>query len=194
MTNPHKKYPERMLRLIIEELLKHIDITYFENIYGVYSGPDEIDDVLKKFGITNVDYEDYGFWAKLTIDNEGKTEDQSLEIPTPKKYDIYIELDIRKNYTETWVQKCWSYDENTIDDMIRNDSDFDYYGGELYDDDVYDSEVTDWNIKKFEPSQIQESNKKKTPILENTGSKIREIKQLQKMKILIEERLRILES
>lgn len=196
MTHPHNKYPPKMLRLIISELLKELDIDDLLDLYGSYSSStsDTVENVLKKFGITNVDYEDYGFWAKLVIINSEKSKDEKLEIPTPTKYDIYIELSVRKNYTETWVQKYWSYDENTIDDMIRNDSDFDYYGGELYDDDVYDSEVTDWNIKKVEPSQIQESIKKKNPILENTASKIREVKQLQKMKMLIEERLRILQS
>lgn len=61
LENP-KKLPESMLRMILSELIKE-GLTY-DDCETIYENNelDTIDTVLKKFGITEIDYEDYGFF------------------------------------------------------------------------------------------------------------------------------------
>ena len=189
-----EKYPRKMMKLIIRELLKNIPLKDIEDVYQDRVVTEEINSTLKKFGITDTSYEEFGFWSKLVMDNYNSLDSGELKIPKRQRYNVYIDIDVRKYTTETYVQRVFSYyeDKEHIEDMLRNDSDFDYYAGDLVDDNIYDSDVTDWNISVIELGKLQESSKKENSLLENSELKTKEIKELQKMKMLIEERLKIL--
>jgi hypothetical protein len=62
MKEPYKTIPESILRLILKEfIIEGITYDTMETIYEGFDSEKDILFVLKKFGITDVDYEDIGF-------------------------------------------------------------------------------------------------------------------------------------
>lgn len=190
MTRPENKYPQRMLKLIKNELEKELTEKKLE--YS-YSNLPIIEDTLKKFGIFNIEYEEFGFWLMLVEYNRGKGNEEELVIPKISKYEISYNLNVRKYITEYWAQPIMSYDEDLIKSQVYNDDDFDYYSGDFVDDDVYDSETTSFEIENITEIPINEGRLKNS-LLENRELRTKEIGELENMKKLIEERLRILRS
>lgn len=191
LENP-RKLPESMLKMILSEMIKE-GLTY-DDCETIYESSDmyTIDTVLKKFGITDIDYEEYGFFAKLLMENDESKSD-TLIIPKLKNYTIHFKTDVRKNVTEWWELPIKSYDKAYITDMVYN-GDFSYYDGNMVDDDVTDSETTDWEISDvvLNDTQVNESINKKNILLENRGERQKELKELNKLKMIIEQRIRLL--
>jgi hypothetical protein len=153
---------------------------------------DTIDTVLKKFGITDIDYEEYGFFAKLLMEND-KSKSDNLIIPKLKNYTIHFKTTVRKDVSEFWELPIKSYDKVYITDMVYN-GDFSYYDGEMVDDDVVDSETTDWEITDvvLSDKEVNESRNKKNVLLENRNERQKELRELNKLKMIIEQRIRLL--
>ena len=191
LENP-RKLPESMLKMILSEMIKE-GLTYddCETIYES-SDMDTIDTVLKKFGITDIDYEEYGFFAKLLMEND-KSKSDNLIIPKLKNYTIHFKTTVRKDVSEFWELPIKSYDKVYITDMVYN-GDFSYYDGEMVDDDVVDSETTDWEITDvvLSDKEVNESRNKKNVLLENRNERQKELRELNKLKMIIEQRIRLL--
>jgi hypothetical protein len=191
LENP-KKLPESMLRMILSEMIKE-GLTYddCETIYESHD-MDTIDTVLKKFGITEIDYEDYGFFAMLLIENPNP-ENNKLTIPKVKNYTIHFKTIVKKVINEFWELPIKSYNRNYVSDMVYN-GDFSYYDGDMVDDDVSDSETIDWEISDIvlDDTQLNESRNKKNVLLENRNERQKELRELNKLKMIIEQRIRLL--
>jgi hypothetical protein len=148
--------------------------------------------VLKKFGITEIDYEDYGFFAMLLIENPNP-ENNKLTIPKVKNYTIHFKTIVKKVINEFWELPIKSYNRNYVSDMVYN-GDFSYYDGDMVDDDVSDSETIDWEISDIvlDDTQLNESRNKKNVLLENRNERQKELRELNKLKMIIEQRIRLL--
>lgn len=183
-----KKYPPKMLRLIIKELLKEMGEEIFYNPYE-YNISNQIEAVLIRFGITNIESEDFGFWSLLVRLNKDKGPHQELQIPTLKHFRVLIEQRVVRYATEIYAHDIASYDESYVKSQIYDDPNFSPYNGDYIDTEHSDSDSGDWDISDI---TLEESQKKRKTINENSNSKNREILRLKKMKTIIEERLRLL--
>ena len=183
-----------MLKMIIEEMKKE-GITYddCETMYEYHSVIDKLTSLLKKFGITDVDYEDYGFFGTLLMENEDSKTDK-LKIPKLNKYIAHFKTIVTKHVTEYWELGVKAYRRNFVSDMIYN-GDFSYYDGEFIDDDVTDSDTHDWEITDIvlQDRKLKESFDKKNKLSDEKKVK-EELRRLNRMKLVIEERINLLQN
>lgn len=193
-----RKLPEVMLRMILQEMIKEgITEDDCQSIYESSSDLDEISSVLKKFGITDIDYDDYGFFAKLLIENINNLKnDTPLIRPKLNVYKVHFKTIVRKFVNEYWELEVDSYDRSYITDMVYN-GDFSYYDGEMVDDDVTDSETDDWEITDIvltekKSTRLKESVNSKNILLENRDERQKELRELNKLKMIIERRIQLL--
>jgi len=197
MERPHKNIPKSILRLILKELIKEgFDHDDMSEMYESNSIMDRLDSLVKKFGIEINEYEDYGFYSELFKENvhiKGNEYhiDEELIIPQLKKFNVYFRVQSKKWFNESWELPIKSYGEEYVKEMIYN-GDYSYYDGTMYDDDITDSETDDWNITDITQSGIVENTKTKKIIKENKDIIEKELKELQKLKLIIDERIKLL--
>ena len=194
LTQPYKTLPESILKMILQEFIK--DGISFDNMETVYEDTGTFDDIktiLKKFGITDVDYEDIGFFAELFMLNEDNI-DGRLIIPKPKKFNLSFRVTGRKWFTEWYKLDYTAYNINFVSDMYGN-GDMSYYDGELVDEDINDTDVDDWELRDIEEVKPKiGENKSKKPLFESKKELNKELMELQKLKMVVEERIRLLRS
>jgi hypothetical protein len=179
--------------MILQEFIK--DGISFDDMEVVYEDTGTFDDIktiLKKFGFTDVDYEDIGFFAELFMLNEDNI-DGRLIIPKLKKFKLYFRVTGRKYYTERWVLDYNAYNKNFVNDMFNN-GDLSYYDGDLIDEENTDNETDDWDMTSIEyvGDVVKESKKNNNVLLENRKERQNELKELQKLKMIIEQRIELL--
>jgi hypothetical protein len=194
LTQPYKTLPESILKMILQEFIKDgISFDDMETVYEDTGTFDDIKTILKKFGITDVDYEDIGFFAELFMLNEDNIDGQ-LSIPKPKKFSLSFRVTGRKWFTEWYSLDYTAYSSDFVRDMFDN-GDLSYYDGELVDEDTNDIEVDDWDLRDIEEVKPKiGENKSKRPLFENRRALNNELRELQKLKMVIEERIRLLRS
>jgi len=194
LTQPYKTLPESILKMILQEFIKDgISFDDMETVYEDTGTFDDIKTILKKFGITEIDYEDIGFFAELFMLNEDKI-DGTLIIPKPKKFSLSFRVTGRKYFTEWWALDYTAYNSNFVRDMYGN-GDMSFYDGELVDEDTNDTEVDDWDLRDIEEVKPKiGENKSKKPLFENRRALNKELMELQKLKMVVEERIRLLRS
>ena len=194
LTQPYKTLPESILKMILQEFIKDgISFDDMETVYEDTGTFDDIKTILKKFGITDVDYEDIGFFAELFMLNEDNI-DGRLIIPKPKKFSLSFRVTGRKWFTEWYSLDYTAYSSDFVRDMFDN-GDLSYYDGELVDEDTNDIEVDDWDLRDIEEVKPKiGENKSKRPLFENRRALNNELRELQKLKMVIEERIRLLRS
>ena len=187
--------PVSVLKMIIKEIDKEASeqrIDWTDD--SVYESRilDLIDNSLKKFGITNIDYESYGFFWKLYQENHNFDGTGDIIIPKMVKFPITIKVSVTKYSTETYGHDIYTYDKDYITSFVYEDPDgFDYYSGDFIDDDVYDSDSGDWEISHIGKPTLVESKKTKKVL---TESQNRELQDLLKMQKAISERIKTLSS
>lgn len=187
--------PVSVLKMIIKEIDKEASekrVDWTDD--SVYESQilDLIDDSLKKFGITNIDYESYGFFWKLYQENHNFDGNGDIIVPRMMKFPITVKVNVTKYSTETYGHDIYTYDKDYIHSFVYEDPNgFDYYDGEFIDDDIYDSESGDWEISYIDKPQLVESKKTKKVL---TESQNRELQDLLKMKRAIDERIKYLSS
>lgn len=187
--------PVSVLKMIIKEIDKEASeqrIDWTDD--SVYESRilDLIDNSLKKFGITNIDYESYGFFWKLYQENHNFDGTGDIIIPKMVKFPITIKVSVTKYSTETYGHDIYTYDKDYITSFVYEDPDgFDYYSGDFIDDDVYDSDSGDWEISHIGKPTLVESKKTKKVL---TESQNRELQDLIKMQKAISERIKTLSS
>jgi hypothetical protein len=187
--------PVSVLKMIIKEIDKHAteeniswtdDEVYDDTILGL------IDSALKKFGITDIDWEDYGFFWKLYQDNHNFNGEGDITVPKMMVFPVMITVDVRKSTTEKYIHHINTYSKDYVSGFIYNDPHgFDYYDGEFRDEDIYDSESGDWEIYDIGKPTLFESRKPKKVL---TESQNRELQDLLIMKKTIEQRIKTLSS
>lgn len=195
LKNP-ENLPQSMLKMILEQMVKEgLGTDDCEEIYESSSSLDKIYSILKKFGITDIDYEDFGFFAELFIENPD-FKNSDLKVKKIKKYDVNFRVYVNRRVDEYYRLKINSYSRRFVRDMIDN-GDYSYYDGELIDDDVVDSDTIDWNIENIELSDenskiVNEHYKYKNSLLENDKERKKELKELKKLRMVIDNRIKLL--
>lgn len=187
--------PVSVLKMIIKEIDKEASekrIDWTDD--SVYDSQilDLIDNSLKKFGITNIDYESYGFFWKLYQENHNFDGNGDIIVPRMMKFPIAVKVNVTKYSTETYGHDIFTYDKGYISSFVYEDPNgFDYYSGDFIDEDVYDSDTGDWQISHIGKPVLVESMKNKKVL---TESENRELQDLLKMKRSIEKRIKTLSS
>jgi hypothetical protein len=162
------------------------DEVYDDTILGL------IDTSLKKFGIMDINWEDYGFFWKLYQDNHNFNGEGDITVPKMMVFPVMISVDVRKSSTEKYLHRINTYSKDYVAGFIYNDPHgFDYYEGEFRDEDTYDSESGDWEIYDIGKPVLFESRKLKKVL---TESQNRELQDLLIMKKSIEQRIKTLSS
>jgi hypothetical protein len=193
LTQPYKTLPESILKMILQEFIKeNISFDDMETVYQETGTFEDISTILKKFGITEVDYEDIGFFAELFMLNGASQIENQLTIPKPKKFNLSFRVTGRKWFTEWYSLDYTAYSSDFVRDMFDN-GDLSYYDGELVDEDTNDTEVDDWELRDIEEvkPKIGENKSKKT-LLESKEMHNKELRELRKLKMVVEERIRLL--
>lgn len=187
--------PVSVLKMIIKEIDKEAseeNIDWTDD--SVYDSRilDLIDNCLKKFGITNINYESYGFFWKLYQENHNFDGNGDIIVPRMMKFPISVKVRVTKYSIETYGHDIYTYDKSYVHSFVYEAPDgFDYYDGDFIDEDTYDSESGDWEISNIGKPQLVESKKTKKVL---TESQNRELQDLLIMKKSIEQRIKTLSS
>ena len=187
--------PASVLKMIIKEIdkesaEKNIDWTY-DDVYDD-NILELIDSSLKKFGITDIDWEDYGFFWKLYQDNHNFNGEGDITIPRIMSFPVVVKVNVSKYCVEEYLHNIETYSKDYVNSFVYNDPDgFDYYDGKFLDEDVYDSESGEWEIRNIGNGTLVEAKKPKKVL---TESQNRELQDLLIMKKTIEQRIKTLSS
>ena len=188
--------PKSVLKLIIKEIDKEVseyDISWTDDDVYKQEILEIIDLSLKKFGITNIDWESYGFFWKLYQDNHNFDGEGDIVVPKMMVFPVDITVNVVKYATEIWSHNIHTYDKEYVSSLIYADPDgFDYYNGDYVGENVYDSESNDWEINEIKgPISLKEGKKVRRVITENDNKELQDLLIMQKA---IEERIKYLSS
>jgi hypothetical protein len=146
---------------------------------------------LAKFGILDVEFEDYGFFWKLYQDNHNFEGEGDIIVPKMMVFPVNISVNVRKFVTEDWLHNVHTYDRDYVHSFLY-DSEFDYYEGKYMNENVYDSETNDWEIESIgNPVSLKEGKKVRRVITESDNKELQDLLIMQKA---IEERIKYLSS
>ena len=186
--------PKSVLKLIIREIDKQAneeniswtsDEVYSETIKEL------IDNSIKKFGITNIDWESYGFFWKLYQDNHDFDGEGDIVVPKMMVFPVDISVNVTKYMTENYLHNIHTYDKEYVNSFIY-DSEFDYYEGKYMNENVYDTYTNDWEIESIgNPVSLKEGKKVRRVITESDNKELQDLLIMQKA---IEERINYLSS
>jgi hypothetical protein len=186
--------PKSVLKLIIREIDKQAneeniswtsDEVYSETIKEL------IDDSIKKFGILDVEFEDYGFFWKLYQDNHNFDGEGDIVVPKMMVFPVDISVNVIKYVTENYLHNIHTYDKEYVNSFIY-DSEFDYYEGKYMNENVYDTYTNDWEIESIgNPVSLKEGKKVRRVITESDNKELQDLLIMQKA---IEERINYLSS
>ena len=188
--------PKSVLKLIIKEIDKEVneyDISWTDDDVYKQEILEIIDLSLKKFGITNIDWESYGFFWKLYQDNHNFDGEGDIVVPKMMVFPVDITVNVVKYATEIWSHNIHTYDKEYVSSFIYDNPDgFDYYSGDYVGENVYDSESNDWEINEIKgPISLKEGKKVRRVITENDNKELQDLLIMQKA---IEERIKYLSS
>jgi len=195
-----KEIPKNVLKLILKKLIVEFEKLniikeYFKKPYGNDKIFETIEDVLKIFGITYLNWQEYGFFCKLYTLNENYEDGDEIIIPNLKSFNVTIDEDVVKFASDIWEHSIYSYDEEFVRGQINYDDNFDLYNGHFVRDETHDSETRGTQIidieEVTEDKNLTESQKTKKLIKENNRS---ELIRLQKLKEQIENRIKEITS
>lgn len=188
--------PKSVLKLIIKEIDKEVseyDISWTDDDVYKQEILEIIDLSLKKFGITNIDWESYGFFWKLYQNNHNFDGEGDIVVPKMMVFPVDITVNVVKYATEIWSHNIHTYDKEYVSSFIYDNPDgFDYYSGDYVGENVYDSESNDWEINEIKgPISLKEGKKVRRVITENDNKELQDLLIMQKA---IEERIKYLSS
>lgn len=145
-----------VLRLILESMNEKFNeegITVDLDNYN-YSDdiPPSVDDVVKYFGISDLTYEEIGFFVQLYVNNPNFNNlDVILKRPTLKKFIVQHSEDVKKYELVVYESEILSYmdlNESIIRSM-QYSGDYDYWDGRVIEEDVYDTDTIENDIKSI---------------------------------------------
>ena len=117
--------------------------TYAAEVIGI------IDEVVKYFSITDTNYEIWGFFIMLYLNNpDFNNPDVNIERPTLKNYEVTHNEEITVYKTVTYLNEISSYiplTKSVLYDM-GSISEYEYWDGRIVNEDVYDSDVSSDDI------------------------------------------------
>jgi hypothetical protein len=150
MRDLSKQFSDRILRAILKQLGDAFHDYHngysqnqrFENEYC-----DIVDDVVKYFGVNDLDWEEYGFFFKLIeLNPDYENDDIGIKLPKLGLYDVFYDVEERQWIASTYRHRIYSYDQGMISDQLHNDENFDVFDGREVNTEVRDSERTDQTL------------------------------------------------
>lgn len=148
------QFTDKMLR----KLLVQLESEFMDEFggYSVHNRYEEdqcevIDNIVKYYGLHDLEWEEYGFFFQL-MELNPNYEDESELIKVPKLgiYDVFCDSEERQLVTYTYKQRVYGYGEDIVRDQLNNSQDFAYYDGEIVNESIDDSEVIDGRIEYIE--------------------------------------------
>jgi hypothetical protein len=186
--------PKSVLKLIIKEIDKEVsesDISWTNDDAYSKTITELIDNSIKKFGITNIDWESYGFFWKLYQDNHDFDGEGDIVVPKMMVFPVDISVNVRKYVTESYLHNIHTYDKEYVNSFIY-EGEFDYYEGKYMNENVYDTYTNDWEIESIgNPVSLKEGKKVRRVITESDNKELQDLLIMQKA---IEERIKYLSS
>jgi hypothetical protein len=186
--------PKSVLKLIIKEIDKEVsesDISWTNDDAYSKTITELIDNSIKKFGITNIDWESYGFFWKLYQDNHDFDGEGDIVVPKMMVFPVDISVNVRKYMTESYLHNIHTYDKEYVNSFIY-EGEFDYYEGKYMNENVYDTYTNDWEIESIgNPVSLKEGKKVRRVITESDNKELQDLLIMQKA---IEERINYLSS
>jgi hypothetical protein len=186
--------PKSVLKLIINEIGKEVsesDISWTNDDAYSKTITELIDNSIKKFGITNIDWESYGFFWKLYQDNHDFDGEGDIVVPKMMVFPVDISVNVRKYMTESYLHNIHTYDKEYVNSFIY-EGEFDYYEGKYMNENVYDTYTNDWEIESIgNPVSLKEGKKVRRVITESDNKELQDLLIMQKA---IEERINYLSS
>lgn len=141
-----------VLRLILSSMREKFEEESVEiNEHDAYAAEviTIIDDALKYFSITDTNYEIWGFFIMLYLNNpDFNNPDVNIERPTLKNYEVTHDEEITVYKTITYLSVISSYiplTKGVLYDM-GSISEYEYWDGRIINEDVYDSDVSSDDI------------------------------------------------
>jgi hypothetical protein len=141
-----------VLRLILSSMREKFEEESVEiNEYDAYAAEviTIIDEIVKYFSITDTNYEIWGFFIMLYLNNpDFNNPDVNIERPTLKNYEVTHDEEITLYKTVTYLNEVSSYIPLTISVLydMGSISEYEYWDGRIVSEDVYDSEVSSDDI------------------------------------------------
>ena len=186
--------PKSVLKLIIKEIDKEVsesDISWTNDDAYSKTITELIDNSIKKFGILDVEFEDYGFFWKLYQDNHNFDGEGDIVVPKMMVFPVDISVNVRKYVTESYLHNIHTYDKEYVNSFIY-EGEFDYYEGKYMNENVYDTYTNDWEIESIgNPVSLKEGKKVRRVITESDNKELQDLLIMQKA---IEERINYLSS
>ena len=143
---------DKVLRLILSSMHEKFEEDGVEiSEYDTYAAEviTIIDDLLKYFSITETNYEIWGFFIMLYLNNpDFNNPDVNIERPTLKNYEVTHDEEITLYKTVTYLNEISSYiplTKSVLYDM-GSISEYEYWDGRIVNEDTYDSEVSSDDI------------------------------------------------
>ena len=141
-----------VLRLILSSMREKFEEESVEiNEHDAYAAEviTIIDDLLKYFSITETNYEIWGFFIMLYLNNpDFNNPDVNIERPTLKNYEVTHDEEVTLYKTVTYLNEVSSYiplTKSVLYDM-GSISEYEYWDGLIVSEDVYDSDVSSDDI------------------------------------------------
>ena len=141
-----------VLRLILSSMREKFEEESVEiNEYDAYAAEviTIIDEIVKYFSITDTNYEIWGFFIMLYLNNpDFNNPDVNIERPTLKNYEVTHDEEITLYKTVTYLNEVSSYiplTKSVLYDM-GSTSEYEYWDGRIVNEDVYDSDVSSDDI------------------------------------------------
>jgi hypothetical protein len=141
-----------VLRLILSSMREKFEEESVEiNEYDAYAAEviTIIDEIVKYFSITDTNYEIWGFFIMLYLNNpDFNNPDVNIERPTLKNYEVTHDEEITLYKTVTYLNEVSSYiplTKSVLYDM-GSISEYEYWDGRIVSEDVYDSDVSSDDI------------------------------------------------
>ena len=150
MRDLSNQFTDKMLR----KLLFQLENAFIEefNGYSIHSRYEEnqcdvIDDIVKYYGLHDLEWEEYGFFFNLMeLNPDYRDESKSIKAPKLGVYDVYYDTEERQWITYTYKHRVYGYGRDMVKDQLDNSSDFEYYNGEIVNESIDDSEVVSGSI------------------------------------------------
>jgi hypothetical protein len=141
-----------VLRLILSSMREKFEEESVEiNEHDTYAAEviTIIDDALKYFSITDTNYEIWGFFIMLYLNNpDFNNPDVNIERPTLKNYEVTHDEEVNVYKTITYLSEISSYiplTKSVLYDM-GSISEYEYWDGRIINEDTYDSDVSSDDI------------------------------------------------
>ena len=141
-----------VLRLILSSMYEKFEEESVEiNEHDTYAAEviTIIYEIVKYFSITDTNYEIWGFFIMLYLNNpDFNNPDVNIERPTLKNYEVTHDEEITLYKTVTYLNEVSSYiplTKSVLYDM-GSISEYEYWDGRIISEDVYDSDVSSDDI------------------------------------------------